>query len=269
MKRTMYNRIETPAIILILLIAGCTANSAKVGMSAEDHRARSAGLRERVEKLWSARQAEDWRTVFTFEDPELQAASTPEEFESWSSENEPFKVVSFSVLGVEQQGDLGWAELDTKMGVRRFPTAPIRDIQRWETWHRLDGTWYPIPRGADDQYPVAPSRRDADAEAALRARFAEAWKARKSADWKALFQMIEPQDRAQTDETSFALVQNKIKFLDADVEWVQVVGSAGVVRVDYKHRFNDPSLTKMTPRNLVVNEDWVLIDGTWYLDVVK
>lgn len=250
-------------------LTSCLSPAKNTGVAHEAHRAGQMSLRDRAERLWSARQAEDWRAVYEFEDPQLRASSNAEEFEVWSKENEPFRVVSFEIRDVEESGELGWVNLSTQVGVRRFPSAPVRDVQRWETWRRLEGGWLPIARGSEEQYPIAPSRRDAEAEKALRTRYEESWRARRDADWKALYALVDPNDRGTVDEVSFAESMDRLRFLETTVQWVQVVGNEGVIRVDYRHRFNDPNLTKMVPRNLALNEEWVRVEGTWFLDLKR
>jgi len=51
------------------------------------------------------------------------------------------------------------------------------------------------------------------------------------------------------------------------VEWIEVTGDEARARVTYRYKFNEPAMSKMTPREDVVFEKWIKADGKWYRDL--
>lgn len=256
--------------VCVAVQAGCKAPGGKAPTEPRASREpQAASLEQRVNSLWQARQAEDWETVFDFEVPSAREQATVAQFVSWAEANEPFQIHEYEVLKIEQDGDLGWAKMRTKTSVRRFPNSPVREVERWEKWCRRNGEWYPVPRAELENYPVALSLRDTAEEQRLLDRFDEALQAKQAGDWDKLYQLSDPRDYGAVPFDTFAEAHNRILYVDCDVEWVQATDHLGVVRAVYVHRFNDPNMTKMLPRELVINEEWVRQDGQWYLDLSR
>jgi hypothetical protein len=224
-------------------------------------------LRSRAGELWEARQREDWATCYQFEDPRLAEATTVDQFIAWCEQEEPFRTLEHELLGTLSEGDLGWVEVRCRTAMRRFPDVPAREVTRWEKWRRVDGRWYPVPRGELDAYPESPAVRDADEESRLGQRVELASAGREAADWDAVYELIDPQDLTDVDRGAFGAAADRVVYLSHDVQWIQVIADRGDVRVVYQQRLNDPSLTKLPPDSIVVTERWVRRDGRWYLDL--
>lgn len=224
-------------------------------------------LQARARQLWTAKMHEDWDTAFLFEDPRTRENVDPAEFVAWCKTSEPFRVRSFDIGQALIDGEMGWVEISCRTSVTKFPNAPPQDIDRWEKWRTVDGQWYPVPRTELDAYPISPALRDVDEEARLQDRFEESWAQRQARDWGGLFAMTDPHDRAEIQEDQFARAHQMVEFLSKEVQWVQIVCGEGIVRVAYRHKTTDPSLTKLPQRWTYVSERWVDRDGEWYLDL--
>lgn len=224
-------------------------------------------LTRHATRLWDARVAEDWPTVFEYQQFRSEDELTVEEFANWSRENEPFIIRSYDIEHVAVEDDLGWVTLEYKSSMRQFPDAPAKTTSRQEKWQRLDGRWLLVPPLEYDLYPVSPAERDLVAENDLLDRFEESWQARVDADWSKLYAMSDPKDHDYIAEHELAEAKSLTIYLQHDVEWVQVIGDNGVVRVAITHKINDPNLTKLPERVVVKNEHWIRRDGQWYMDL--
>jgi hypothetical protein len=228
-----------------------------------------AGLAERARQLWDAKVAEDWSTVFLFEPTRGDEGVTEAEFIRYSETEEPFRVHGYTILQVLTEGDMGWVELDVSTSMRRFPTVPPVDAQRWDKWHRINGEWQPVPAKTASAYPAAPVLRDAEAEAQLRQRFDASWDARHRRDWEAMYQFIDPRDRDDLGQDVLAETYEVLQFLSATVHWVEVIDDVGAVYVTVNHKLNDPSMSKLPPRDANIREEWVRYQNEWYMDVKR
>ncbi len=251
----------------IALLAGCNSTQRHGGASAPAPPPDIDQLRQRVVTLWDARVAEDWATTFRFESPETQAGATAEEYAAWKDENEPFIVLDYDIEAIEAVDGLGWATVAYQSKLRKFEKLPPRNSTRDEKWYAHQGQWYPVPGAAADRYPAAPAKRDADAEAHLGERHDAAWRARQAGDIRALYEFILPADRQRVSQDQFMEEESRLLYLSRKVHWVEAIDDVGRVRVAYEYRFNDPSMTKMTPQWLVITENWAHLDGQWYLDI--
>ncbi|MCB9850764.1 MAG: hypothetical protein H6817_08670 [Phycisphaerales bacterium] len=251
--------------VALLVPSGCGKRS-KIEQDKQET-ASGADLNERAGELWKARAAEDCATMFLFEPTRGDEGVTEEEYINYCKNEEPFRVHDYEILDTVTEGDLGWVELNVSTSMRKFPSAAPVESHRWEKWHHINGEWMPVGSKDLTAYPDAPALRDRDAEAELRKRFDASWQARLDRDWPTLYDFIDPRDRDQVDSGVFADTHALFEYLSCDVHWVEVKGNAGVVYVTVHHKLNDPSLTKLPPRDATVREEWVRHDNEWYLDV--
>ncbi len=221
-------------------------------------------LRQRAETLWTAREAEDWSTVFEFLEPARREATTREKFVTWADRQEPFRTHAADVQRVQVADELGWVEVDLKTSFRKMPQAPVTEVVRWEKWRVTENEWYPVPRPELDGYPAAPATRDLEAEAALRERWESAWHARSARDWKAFYQLIAPADREKVPFDEYAAEEEGVRYISHDLKWVEVVGDIGRVRVIYEVKSTDPAVRKAPPHKVDLTEQWITVDGKWY-----
>src|SRR5690606_20586517 len=122
--------------LLALALASCASSdhrAAALETSSSDNSAAllspEDNLRHRAQLLWSARQREDWPTVFQFADADVRRQATAEQFAEWAAANESFQVRDFTLQRVLVDGDMGWVELDLQLGLRKFPNIPTRAVQ--------------------------------------------------------------------------------------------------------------------------------------------
>jgi len=227
----------------------------------------AADLRSRALAYWEARRRQDWSTLYDYQDSETRSKVSLDQFATWSQSNEPLEVESYSLQSVETDGDLGWAHLRYTARPARFPNIEPRENDHWQKWRWVDNEWFPVPARELDAYPSAPSLRDAAAEKKLRKRFEESWALRLNRDWHALYELGDPDDRSRVPELQFVSAEELIEYLDHTVDWVEVIGDRGRVRVGYLHRLADPSLTKLAPTTAYVIEPWIFRGGVWYRDL--
>lgn len=226
-----------------------------------------AGLRNRAEELWTAKVKEDWSTVFRFNEPAKRKDMVEADFISWSHEQEPLVIRSYQLQEVLAEAPFGWVKVEYLAGVRRFPGAPAQQSLRWEKWQLFDGDWYPVAADKSASLPEPPTLRNRAEEDALRRRFAESWEARRSRDWHRLYELIDPRDKPKVSEGEFTEVEALFQNLSHEVHWVEVIGERGRVSVSYENKITDPSLTKLKAGILPIMENWVKVDGQWYLDL--
>lgn len=224
-------------------------------------------LRQRAERLWQARQDQDWVAIFPFQDPQAVEGVTEADYVAWAEENEPFLVHEFRLGDVLTEKDIGWVEVHCRTSMRRFTDVPPREVHRWEKWRVLEDRWYPVPPREMENYPASPAERDAAEEQRLLARFEDSWEARRAEDWDRLFALSDPRTRGDIPLDEFAEAQGLIEYLSRDVQWVEAMGDHGRIRVKILHKLNDPSMTKLAPRSLLVIERWVRVDDEWYRDL--
>lgn len=224
-------------------------------------------LRERAERFWTAKVAEDWATVFIFEPQDKRREMKEADFVTWCREHEPFRIHSFGIGQVLIEEQLGWVELDYRTSLSRFPDLAPRDTSRWQKWLLVDGRWCPIDPRKLSYYPESPALRDRVQEQRLAARFEESWKARHDGDWHRLYELTDPGDRPDVPEDEFVEVASLFEYFSYELGWVQVLGDDGKVRVSYHHKVSDPSLTKLPARSIWIVEKWIKYDDDWYRDL--
>jgi hypothetical protein len=76
--------------------------------------------------------------------------------------------------------------------------------------------------------------------------------------------MLTPADREAIPLDQVMQEGSGLHFLNREVEWVQVIGDRGVIRVRYEVKPKDPNLSKMPAEWTPVTESWVRVDGQWY-----
>jgi len=226
-------------------------------------------LTAQAERLWSARVQEDWATVFEYQQFRTDEDITVEDFVAWSNENEPFVVQSYEIREVTVDEDMGWTKTQYDSTIRQYPNSPPRTSTRVEKWQIVDGQWKLIPPDKADLYPASPTDRDLEQEAVLLERFKDSWTARENEQWQSLYEMTDPRDRDDVSFNDFAEAKSLTSFIDYEIEWVEVLNDVGTVRVRIEHKIDDPNLQKLPSSIVVVDERWVRVDGSWYMDLTQ
>lgn len=259
-------------LLVMWSVPGCTSTQpATIGPATatdatSDAAPARASLEDRAAELWTARQAEDWATVYRFQDLREIPDATEANFAAWASKEEPFVVHSFEIGQVVTDDNYGWVEMASSVSMRQYVGVPARDTQRWEKWHVRDDAWYPVGPKKLDSAPAPPPLRDLEAEQRLLARFQAACVAREAGDWARLAEYSDPSQHGALEAAEAAGMESQIEYLSHDVQWVEVIGDRGTVRVNLEFRLRDPNMRKLPVRNEVINDRWVRRDSEWYLD---
>jgi hypothetical protein len=225
-------------------------------------------LRERAEEAWKARLERDCKTTARFMDPKEYIIETPEKLVQ-ICEEDPFRYEKYRIGKVETDGNFGWIWVDYAVRAAEYVKEPAQEMSIVEKWRLVDGLWYPIASRIEETCPEPRSKRDAAEEQRLRARFDQTWPLRLARDWKALYQLTDPKDRDRVPETQFVESESLIEYFEHEVDWVQVIGDRGELRVTYTNKLADPSMTKMNRRKINISEKWIKRDGEWYRDLLR
>ena len=258
--RVSLNRIPTD---------GDESSDISVLTSAKGRHDSDVTLWNRAGRLWQARRERDWAVSYEFEEPKVRERMSLEDYVVRAAELQPFNIESFELIRAESKLNRGWALVRHRSSLKRFPDVPARQVEMWQKWRRIDRQWYPVPPRELLAYPEAPALRDADQENRLKRRFEESWRYRRTKEWPELYRLCDPRDRATIDEKEFNLAEGMIDYLSHDLDWVEVIGRRGRIRVGYRHKLADPSLTKLQPTTTFVIEYWVKRGDSWYRDMKR
>jgi len=201
----------------------------------------------------------------SFEDP--SSPVEPKQFLSWCQNEDPFDVIDYKINDVIADQELGWVLVSSTTKYKRIASQSPVELTDWEKWRELEGTWRPVPKNKQKDYPESPALRDTNAERELRKRVDESWNARKNHDYQKLLELGDPEDLKKATPEEFAESEKLMELMVCEVHWVQAIGDHGQVRVTYKYKLNDPSLTKMPPRERCITEQWIRRNGLWYSDL--
>lgn len=222
-------------------------------------------LLERAMTLWNARVVEDWETEYDFLPAEEINNKTLEAFVALRQEKGPFRYVSAQVGEAAVDENIGWVEVKYAAQPKPYPTVPPQSIQMWDIWHRRDGQWYPMARGQRGLFPkLPPHHRPAEEESILSARAQEFLKAREHKDWEQVYQFLKPKYRDHVPVEQFVSREMPFTYLGHHLEWAEVIGEQGRVKVALTYQVRDSTASTSLPRETIVIDDWVKVDGQWY-----
>lgn len=222
-------------------------------------------LKERAKTLWNARVAGDWATVYNLLPVEETSEMTKEAFVAQRKEKDPFRYLSTKLGEAAVAGAMGWVELEYDVQLKDYPQAPPRHMQTWSVWFVKNGQWYPMTKEQREQAPkLPPQKRPADEEARLSSRAQEFWKAREGRDWALTYQFLKPEYRAQVPVEQFLPSDRPPSYLSHRLEWTEVNGEHGRVKVAFTYELKEPESPKPGPQENSIIEDWVKTDGQWY-----
>ena len=255
--------------VITLAGVGCASNGRRAQSASDGPDQNGAALRQRAVEYWTARERQDWNTLFRFLDPTERAGTNASEYAAWAESDEPFRILSHRIGDVRVHGELGWVQVDFSTALKKFPKAAPRSVTTWEKWKFAERAWIPVSRREVDSYPESPAIRSAPNEEVLRSRFEQTWRARRERDWPELYALCDPCDHVDVALDEFADVEGTFEYFSCEVHWVEAIGDRGRVNVSYEHKLDDPSLTKLQPRTARITENWVKYEGTWYRDLKR
>ncbi len=58
-------------------------------------------------------------------------------------------------------------------------------------------------------------------------------------------------------------------YLSHRLDWIEVIGNQGRIRVTYHHKLTDKSMEKLPARDATFIEAWVKSEDEWYLDLKR
>lgn len=236
-----------------------------MGVGSAQAQGEEEALKARADKFWKARVQEDWATVYHFLFLEEKDKETQEQFVAFRKEKGPFRYLSAEVGKAAVAGEIGWVELSYAARPSAYPEVPPEQVAMWEPWRLQEGQWYPVPPQQWEQLPKRPPHlRPAEEEAALTQRAHEFWQAREGQDWALIYHYLDPDYRAKISEKKFLTKKSLFAYSDHRLDWVEVTGNQGRVKVTYFRKLNDPTLYKLKPKEDSMVEEWVKVDGTWY-----
>jgi len=215
--------------------------------------------------LWAARVSEDWETVYDLLPDAKRAKSSRDEFVSFRREKGPFQFLSAEVEEVYVSGDIGWVAVKFSARPRAYPQLPPTRVETWDTWQIRDGRWQALSQGERDQLPrLPPARRSAAEERRLASRANAFWQAKRRQDWASIHEYLEPDYQAKVPLEEFLERKAMFAYLDHRLEWTEVIGNEGRVKIAYTHKLNDPSVSKMEPKESANIEAWIKVGGQWH-----
>ncbi len=101
-------------------------------------------------------------------------------------------------------------------------------------------------------------------EAALRERVKLFWDSRVSGDWVKNYELMSPDMRDEVSMSDYVSTKGFISYYSYEIELVEATGATGQTRVRYSWRANHPAFAKASAQAHTMEDDWVLIDGTWF-----
>jgi hypothetical protein len=259
MRALMNNRF----CIVSLLLGAVIVFSHASAVSVKDDATRA--LRERASQLWEARVDHDWAAVYHLLPGEERSKFSEESFTSFREKKGPLHIVSAELGEIAVAADMGWVEVTYKARFVPQPQVPLSEVTIWDIWQETNGHWHPLPKS---QRPYVPSRppnhRPAAEEASLSKRVNEFWSAKETQDWGRLYQYLEPDYQKSVTKQTFLQRKAMFSYLTHSLEWAEVSGNEGKVKIVYSRKFNDPSVAKMAPEEQTAIERWIKVDGQWY-----
>jgi len=258
--------------LFLLSLPACVSQSSSTPKGTSRNASGQRALVQRADKLWAARKARDCKAIFHLEVPPKSQEIKEADYVTWCENEDAFRVVQYTIgKDAEVDQNLGWVRVQSKTAFTAVPSPELAhadsETETVEKWYIVDGQWYPVPKGLWNTVPEPPSQRNALEEERLQARFAESWAALQAKDWQRLYQLVDPPDRIA--ESAFVSNAGATIYLEHRLIWVEVLGERGTVRVTYKHKPGDPSMTKVRPEEKTVSEFWVNREGEWYRDLKR
>lgn len=253
-----------PATVFLLLL-GLVWSSPL--LAAQDE---STTLREQVKAFWEARVKGDWATVYDYLFENERMGLTKEKYVEQSKERGPWRYLHYKMGAVETDEDVGWVDIEFAAEPVLFPGIKPKLVKRWEQWEKVDGKWLVVTGKHTQELPqLPPSLRPVKEEKAVKARADEFWKAREKNDYARVYELCSPDMRKKVSRAEFLGKKAMYLYSAHKVLWAEVNGDTAIVRTVFEYRPNDPSVSKMDPQEDFAMQDWIKVDGQWYLDVAE
>jgi len=225
-------------------------------------------LMKRAHAFWDAVAREDWTALYQYMPPSSRTQISLDQFTASNKKKSTFHYLSFKLKKAETDGDLGWVKLVLTTEVKDLPSIPPVTTEKWEQWQKIDGNWFPIPHKRREEAPSRPpSVRSRAEEAALAKRVDEFWDAMEKEQYGLIYEFLDPEFRKGISQEEFSKKKAKSLYVAHTVQWAEVTGNLGKVRIAYLSHPNDPYVSKAEPQGSTIVQDWIKINGVWYQTV--
>lgn len=227
-------------------------------------------LRTRIEAYWQAQEHEDWHTLFRLLSPNYLHGVSEDDFVQAKNRLEKLRFSHTGVYRIEQQGEYAWAEVEYAYRPRQYEQLPARQAHIWDVWKLEQGQYYPVPSEWRQAVPgLPPVARATREEQTLTARLHQFWKAREQHDQATLYELLDPAYRRRVDFATFRKSRPFYQYLIHTLDWVEVPldERKGRARITFTYKLNDPSLSKMPPREESLMQEWIKVDEQWYRSI--
>ncbi len=252
-----------------LLLLGCLMYWV-TGAANADPSALLQELRIRAAAYWQAQEQEDWHTLFRFIPPDYLKDVSEADFVAAKNRLEKLRFSQTAIHRIEQQGEHAWVEVEYSYQPRAYLTASPHRARVWDVWKREQNQYYPVPPELRQTVPALPPLARADTEEkALTARLHQFWEARERQDHAALYGLLDPAYRQRVDLKTFRKKRPFYQYLVHKLDWVEVPLHAqqGRARITFTYKLNDPSVSKMSPREEASLQEWIKVGSQWYRSI--
>jgi len=227
-------------------------------------------LRERATKYWEGRVKGDWAAVYDYLSEEERAGKTKEDYVESSKQAVTWRYLHYRMGAVEVVEDMGWVKIEYTAEPVRFPGIKPKQVDRWENWEKVDDRWTVVPGKRLEEFPqLPPSQRPFNEEKAVKARAQEFWRAQEKSDYTAIYHLLAPAFREKVSLDEWLTNKAENLYVSHQILWTEVKGNHATVRTAYEYRLNNPHVSKMDPEEEIAMQDWTMVDGQWYLNVME
>lgn len=238
-----------------------------LGMAAHGAPDDRQAVEARAQRLWAAEVKDDWGAVYDLLTPVSREGQTRDEYAANRRTIGPLHYREAKVDEVVLANDVAWVHVSYKFVLVAHPIVPPSPAQNWQVW-RKDGDWQAIGPSERELWPrLPPHLRPAADEAALAKRSSEFWQARVARDFKKIYPYLDPNFRGVVPLDEFLVRKSKYLYFTPRMDWAEVDGAAGRVKVLFASKLADPAASKMEPSENLVIEKWVKAGGEWFFDV--
>ncbi len=112
-------------------------------------------------------------------------------------------------------------------------------------------------------FSSAPAK-DAAAANPLAKRVSEFWDCRVKGDYVTIYDLMSPDIRATVTRPAFVGSKGFVNYYSYDIRSIHIDQDEAVATVYYTWKANHPLFEKSEPKEHVMEDRWVRIDGTWY-----
>src|SRR5262249_17758523 len=89
------------------------------------------------------------------------------------------------------------------------------------------------------------------------------WEARIKKDYQTIYDIYEPRLHDTATPAEFMRSRGLIDYFVYTIEDVRVEGDRGTTRVRYNWKPNHPAFSEMKPKEEVMEDKWVFVEGSW------